>query len=771
MNRFWGIFTVDASSPSNAQQSFIAIAKACGTEPNERAAKIWLSCSDKPWLLLIDSADDINMDIEGYFPNGEHGLTLITTRNPSFKMHGTIGQKSFHFEGLNDHEASELLFKAAGQCEPWTSETKELAAAITAKLGALPLALVHAGKAIKAKYCDLNSYISYYEQTWQLIREGQKDSDSDEEDPEYMEVYASYEVVFSGLEKTNLRRYRDAIQLLKLFSFFHHENIPFGILVAAIKHPKFEQEAEAEEAQTMLDQALESCNSAWHFDYWWIRLSNMCRLFLRKQLELLYSTILPTFLRDAEPSPVKDHCIVRLREALHLLTQVSLINHHETIDSYSMHPLVHTWIRGRPQMTLKDQAIWCEVAMHTLSRSILLPPLDQAVDPHGGLNTKLLPHIISLERFQRNVKCSFTRDHGKRNKLWLAPDSLLSLSRRAIFLVKFAVVYSKCGYFKEAEDNLRTVMRLYNPLLAIHFRIEEVMIAASDCLWEQCRIDEATDLREQAFNSLLKNYGLGDPNTLCIMGILAQSRWEQGQFAESIELFTKAMTEMNKVFPGSDPATFQIHEQLGTRLRACSRLEDARRLHETAVAGFKRCLGESDERTLAAMEELSNTYKELGTQEGELNERPYQEYLEAAHKHANFVVEQRKKLLGDHQPRTWRAQRILCEILAAMGEVEEAERLYSLIVPSAARHLGDNHLDVLRHKNHYAKVLAQQKRWHEAETILLDISRPERYYKASSTGHHPERQDALCGLVGCYQQQGKIDSSLIICKKLLMRWG
>ena len=356
LNRFWGIFTVDASSPSNAQQSFIAIAKACGTEPNERAAKSWLSCSDKPWLLLVDSADDINMDIERYFPNGEHGLTLITTRNPSLKMHGTIGQQDFHFEGLNDHEASELLLKAAGQREPWISETKELAAAITVKLGALPLALVHAGKAIKAKYCDMNSYISYYEQSWHLIRQGQKQNDQHEEDPEYMEVYASYEIVFSGLEKSNLRRYRDAVQLLKLFSFFHHENISFHILVAAIEHPKIERENEAEEAQKLLDQALESCNDAWHFDYWRIRLSNMCMPFLNKQLELLYSTILPTFLRDAEPLPANDHCIVRLREALHLLTQVSLINQHETIDSYSMHPLVHTWIRERPQMTVKDQA-------------------------------------------------------------------------------------------------------------------------------------------------------------------------------------------------------------------------------------------------------------------------------------------------------------------------------------------------------------------------------------------------------------------------------
>ena len=102
---FWGVFTVDASSPGNAQQSFIAIAKACGTDPNERAAKSWLSSSDRPWLLLIDNADSIELDIERYFPDGEHGLTLITTQNLEFKMHGTKGRLKTYNELLVAVEA------------------------------------------------------------------------------------------------------------------------------------------------------------------------------------------------------------------------------------------------------------------------------------------------------------------------------------------------------------------------------------------------------------------------------------------------------------------------------------------------------------------------------------------------------------------------------------------------------------------------------------------------------------------------------------------
>ena len=114
---FWIVDTVDASSQGIAQQSFIAIAKAYVTGPNERAAKSWLSSIDRPWLLILDSDDHPYLDVEKYFLDGDYGLTLITTRNPSVKMHGTIGRRFYHFDRLDDDEASELLLRAAEQDE------------------------------------------------------------------------------------------------------------------------------------------------------------------------------------------------------------------------------------------------------------------------------------------------------------------------------------------------------------------------------------------------------------------------------------------------------------------------------------------------------------------------------------------------------------------------------------------------------------------------------------------------------------------------------
>jgi hypothetical protein len=116
--RFWGIFWVDASSTENVQPPFSKIARVGKVEPNQHAAKHWLSSLAYPWLLIIDNADNPKMSIEDYFPEGENGLILVTTRDPSNKVHGTIGPRFYHFDRLDDDAAIDILLKAASEPQP-----------------------------------------------------------------------------------------------------------------------------------------------------------------------------------------------------------------------------------------------------------------------------------------------------------------------------------------------------------------------------------------------------------------------------------------------------------------------------------------------------------------------------------------------------------------------------------------------------------------------------------------------------------------------------
>ncbi|KAM4067329.1 hypothetical protein HRG_001301 [Hirsutella rhossiliensis] len=294
---FWGVFWVDGSSGDNAQRCYSEIAKVGGVEPNENAAKNWLSGLQLPWLLLIDNADDPEIDVARYFPGGEGGVILITTRNPSTR--------------------SDLLLAAAVLPRPWEVPTRSHADRIARVLGYLPLALIHAGKTVLDKLCSLSDYPEYYERTWNKIRRSRSRRASHGHDDEHvssMSVYSSYEMIYVGLENKTDRRSRDALELLKMFSFFYRENIEFDLIKTAATNPRRER-GDAQATEHTEEQHLAPRRPhTWmdKFYSWAIGITEQLR---RERIAL------PHVLRDEDDTPFDED---RLRIALSLLVRLGM---------------------------------------------------------------------------------------------------------------------------------------------------------------------------------------------------------------------------------------------------------------------------------------------------------------------------------------------------------------------------------------------------------------------------------------------------------------
>ena len=125
---FWGVFWIDASSHERIKQTFAQIAKFGEVKPNQNAAMHWLSNLGEGWLLIIDNADDTSIDLEQYFPKGNRGCVLVTTRNPAHKIHGNVGPGYFAFQEMEGDDANALLLRAAHQPEPWDADSSSWAA-------------------------------------------------------------------------------------------------------------------------------------------------------------------------------------------------------------------------------------------------------------------------------------------------------------------------------------------------------------------------------------------------------------------------------------------------------------------------------------------------------------------------------------------------------------------------------------------------------------------------------------------------------------------
>jgi hypothetical protein len=73
----------------------------------------WLGSHQERWLMVFDNADDSSFDIDKFFPLGNHGSILITTRIHNLALLARGPNSDCSVSSMNTEEALELLVKAA----------------------------------------------------------------------------------------------------------------------------------------------------------------------------------------------------------------------------------------------------------------------------------------------------------------------------------------------------------------------------------------------------------------------------------------------------------------------------------------------------------------------------------------------------------------------------------------------------------------------------------------------------------------------------------
>lgn len=152
---------MDVSSYPIAEKAYINIAKKLDQNVSSlpEAVRI-LAEVGHSWLLIIDNADDPAQDYDMYFPPGNRGIVLMTSRNPDCRAHQTIGFESL--EGLPPEDAKCLLLTAANVPVEKQAAFGVSALNVCRLLGYHALALIAAGSYIARGHCRLDQYPDIY---------------------------------------------------------------------------------------------------------------------------------------------------------------------------------------------------------------------------------------------------------------------------------------------------------------------------------------------------------------------------------------------------------------------------------------------------------------------------------------------------------------------------------------------------------------------------------------------------------------------------------
>ena len=719
-------------------------------DENVRAAKYWLSNLRTQWLLIIDNVDDPEVRLDDYIPDGERGHVLITTRIPSNKVYGTVGPQSLRFGGLEDEDGNILLLKAASKPVPGDLRSQGFATSITKSLGALPLALLHAGKAIMKRLCTLENYLQYHRIEKQRVREARNLRGFQKGDNIYMNVYSSFEINFRGLQNKGTQEAQDAIELLQMFSFFHRENIRLDFLMKIATNPTFEIEQQKKEQAEQRTATANTRTKSW---------KDTLKAMMLEVISFIYKErtppVLPRLFRDV--GEFERFGEFRLLAALNELTQLSLITFNEVNDSYSMHPVVHTWARERPEFSAIEQAVWCQAATTALAQCIMLPPLGNG-EADEILRSQLFPHIDHVRDRQREIDQRIREAQKSRRTMLLLSRPNLSRTRIS-HLARFSRVYAQSGHWDTAQELQVTVKDFLSDRLGEEHPLTlKIKLALAGTNWQLSRGNEAAELQDQVLRVFSKSLSEDHPDTLKVMDVLGVSRWQQGRYTDSQNLHERALKGMIKVLGRGHEDTLKAMDNLGRAHGTYWRWDKAKELHSEAVAGMRKNekLGPTHLETLSAMDNLAMTYMACSSDANsfELNEA-YQLQLE--------VVKAREVKLGKEHGYTLWAIANLARIKSAQGNLIEAENDLRNGISIAERNLGATHIGTLFGKLHLGDVLIKQQRFADAEGLLREVADGHRNMSVASKGEHPDRVKALELLSTCLELQGRLGEAIDAC--------
>ncbi len=737
-HRFWAIFFVDASSINTADQGFLKIAQYCRLGQEVGIAKRWLANTDKPWLLILDNADDPSIDISEYFPTGGRGTILITSRNRDCTAYSSVGSNEIASMALDD--AITLLLRVSEEEDVRNESLRKLAKRVVETLGCLALAIVHAGALIKQKLYDLEDYCEAYSRNRQRLFGHQ--TIPAQIGYKYM-VYTTWEVSVEMIRKlssnnpTNSscwssKNVESALDLLNIFSVLHMDNIPVEILERAWKQWKIESSGGKLTDWTKSHQPRVLCQD---------------------------------YAGDWDPLPV--------REAVLLLSSFSLIHINDSSHHISLHPLVHAWVRDR--LTQSERAGCWITAVSILSASLGVPAGDGGYQ-HGR---SLIPHINSclefidygllfaegagtIERLQMVGKFVVVyRSNGNYTKAFEILIKALELCKKTYAAHEeislqlereLAKVYDRLGTYSKAVDHQERVLQISLKLLG---KEHPTTLDAKSWLaffYNQIgRDSEALEMQKNVFHTSERVLGDKHYDTLSIMQGLAISYSKSGQYQAAIKLQERELHLRKNLFHYEDYAILVSMINLASFYSRMGRYKESLKLNEEILQLRKKILGDEHPDTLRSMNNLAFSYQKLNrTQEAlELNEE---------------TLQLSKKILGNEHPRTLDSMHNLASSYQDLNRTQEALELNEETLQLRKRILGDEHPNTLVSMSNLALSYQDLNRTQEAlgldeETLQLS--------KNILGDEHPYTLVFMNNLASSYQKLNRTQEALELDEETL----
>ncbi|CAI6339178.1 unnamed protein product [Periconia digitata] len=719
-NSYWGVFWIDASSQSNIDSGFASIGEQAGRSRTKSAGIHWLTKSTKPWLLILDNADDPELQIEEHCPSGGSGHILVTSRNPRAAEQARVGQ--LQFRGMEAEEAVNFLLKVAFSDEqkdavPPTPKRRKLAEGIAIELGFLPLALAQAGATIRRNIYTLERYLHYYLGRRKITMSYPRVDTADD-----VNIITTWEIPFQRIVGRTSSDHRDAVDLMHVLAFMHFDAVPDGIF----QSPRM---------------ALQTTSSS------------------EKESPIFFQSVWNS---DTE---------FRHRKAIGVLCDHSIIEYEPSKFICSMHPVIHNWAKERLQYSQQKQ--WLQSAMRILAqcispylepsgrtfRALLIPHINACLQLHSA-GGRSLPETLELaEEYERFSYVFMEQSDWASARRW--QQKVIAIRRKLLGKQNHETLHAQRNLSQtlwnmfEIREVLDTQVHIWKTLMWHRGSVKEwatwplwspnhlpYLVALDDLtrtLWLAGQREKSLKAGERAVAGLTSRLGPQDPKTLTAMFNLARTYLHLGgKQVECHQLLVQVLKLQKHYFGLHHPDTMMTRNEVGVSLCASKRhLFAAQRIIENVLQDRRRILGAEHAYTLWSVNDLSKIYVEQG--------RPAE-----AVQVLEDILPIVKRTLGEMHVGMALTRSNLSKAYFEAGRPKDAEETVLLILNTT----NEDHPDRIHTLYGYARLKVKMGKLDHAEKLCLQmmdlISR-----KKLIALDNPRTIEIGDLLIGIYRSQGR----------------
>ncbi|KAL8673688.1 MAG: hypothetical protein Q9168_001903 [Polycauliona sp. 1 TL-2023] len=674
-----GVFWVNATSRTLALQSYARIATALSNEPQakfedgEQIVQIvrdLLEDWHEPWLLVFDNLDkpDGFGDIRQFFPRGESGQVIITTRRRDLDRLGDL----MELGALSVDDGVNLLLRHCNRQE--IERNLDIAKEIIQRLGGLALAIDQAGAYIAHRRIpadELRGFLEAYETQRKKIMSytprnlwdyGLMQTLEVEDQTKAINAFTTWEISMKALVSDHPLEKDAIIRFLTLSAYFNPARIEESLFRNYWETLRNTECGPPERKSSRIQESHATNGVPW-----------LCAIGTATDLDN----------QSAPHHGLSDQWDTGrfwdLLMELHNLSLVQNIDKDTQGAFFSFHPLVRDWLQHRGRTVDHSQSIAEGFAI-----------LESTANIHNDDYSRV--NIDQRNAFVSHIDACLLSEESL-----CEPETRIGNTKTSYGVAdKLALSYYMCGRHDSAEILLRRIAKDEDAPIRYFAYIFEVLNAQGKSgevvkLSHRCRQyrDQTLDRGDQAqlaFRSelstafvYLKRYDEAEPllrQTLRLrQEILGKVHWQtmgsmtdladllsrQGEYQDSEALARETLALCEANLPKDNPITLRAMGVIARALRCQRQFHAAEPIQRQVVQTLQRLRGMEHPSTLAIMHNLAWILETTKIDEAEELYR--------------YVIQTQKRVLRKGHPDTLDSMECLADLLRDNGRDEEADAI------------------------------------------------------------------------------------------------